>query len=150
MLKIISVNNTYRKAFELAHKSIGLTSGFDGSSWNSFSSYSNSTLTEKSSIQENENYKQYLVNIKDIKDGLNAIPSKLDNAKSRFYNDLANEIVYHYLNIEQSLRTRSQLNELRDARNRFNNEAPSSNSYLNDFCNTFADDVERNESNENR
>ena len=46
-------------------------------------------------------------------------------------------------------RTRSQLIELRDARNKFNNEAPSSNNYLNNFCNSFADDVDRNESNEN-
>ena len=86
-------------------------------------------------------------NIKEIKDGLNAIPSKLDNAKSRFYNELANEIVNHYRSIEQASRTRTQLNELRYARNKFNNEAPSSNSFLNNFCNTFADDVDRNESN---
>ena len=148
--KMISVNDTYKKALALAHKSIGLSPGFDGSSWRSFSSYSNSMLSEKSSMQDNANYKQYLANIKDIKDGLNSIPSKLDNARSRFYSDLANEIVNHYRSIEQSARTRSQLNELRDARNKFNNEAPSTNSYLNNFCNTFADDVDRNESNENR
>lgn len=148
--KIISVNDTYKKAIALAHKSIGLSPGFDGSSWRSFSGYSNSMLSEKSSMQDNANYKQYLANIKDIKDGLNSIPFKLDNARSRFYSDLANEIVNHYRSVEQSARTRSQLNELRDARNKFNNEAPSSNSYLNKFCNTFADDVDRNESNENR
>lgn len=148
--KIISVNNTYKKALALAHKRIGLSPGFDGSSWRSFSSYSNSILSEKESMQDNENYKQYLANINDIKNGLNAIPSKLNNAKSRFYNELANEIVNHYRSIEQSSRTRSQLNEMRDARNKFNNEAPSSNSYLNNFCNTFADDVDRNEQNENR
>ena len=107
-------------------------------------------LSEKSSMYDEANYNQYLANIKDIKDGLNSIPSKLDNARSRFYSDLANEIVNHYRSIEQSARTRSQLNELRDARNKFNNEAPSTNSYLNNFCNTFADDVDRNESNENR
>lgn len=147
--KINSVNDTYKKAYALAHKGIGLTPGFDGTSWRSFSSYSNSMLSEKNSMQNDANYKQYLANIKDIKDGLNAIPSKLDNAKSRFYNDLASDIVNHYRNIEQSSRTRSQLNELRDARNKFNNEAPSSNNYLNNFCNSFADDVDRNESNEN-
>lgn len=147
--KITSVNNTYKKALALAHKRIGLSPGFDGSSWSSFSSYSNSILSEKNSIQDNENYKLYLANIKSIKDGLSAIPSKLNNAKSRFYNDLANEIINHYRSIEQSSRTRSQLNEMRDARNKFNNEAPSSNSYLNNFCNAFADDVDRNESNEN-
>lgn len=147
--KINSVNNTYKKAYAIAHKGIGLTSGFDGTSWRSFSSYSNSILSEKNSMQNDANYKQYLANIKDIKDGLNAIPSKLDNARTRFYNDLASDIVNHFRNIEQSSRTRSQLIELRDARNKFNNEAPSSNNYLNNFCNSFADDVDRNESNEN-
>lgn len=147
--KINSVNETYKKAYALAHKGIGLTPGFDGTSWRSFSSYSNSMLSEKNSMQNDANYKQYLANIKDIKDGLNAIPSKLDNARTRFYNNLASDIVKHYRNIEQSSRTRSQLNELRDARNKFNNEAPSSNKYLNNFCNSFADDVDRNESNEN-
>ena len=147
--KINSVNGTYKKAYALAHKGIGLTPGFDGTSWRSFSSYRNSMLSEKNSMQNDANYKQYLSNIKDIKDALNAIPSKLDNARTRFYNDLASDIVNHYRNIEQSSRTRSQLIELRDARNKFNNEAPSSNNYLNNFCNSFADDVDRNESNEN-
>ena len=147
--KINSVNGTYKKAYALVHKGIGLTPGFDGTSWRSFSSYRNSMLSEKNSMQNDANYKQYLANIKDIKDGLNAIPSKLDNARTRFYNDLASHIVNHYRNIEQSSRTRSQLIELRDARNKFNNEAPSSNNYLNNFCNSFADDVDRNESNEN-
>ena len=147
--KINSVNGTYKKAYALAHKGIRLTPGFDGTSWRSFSSYRNSMLSEKNSMQNDANYKQYLANIKDIKDGLNAIPSKLDNARTRFYNDLASDIVNHYRNIEQSSRTRSQLIELRDARNKFNNEAPSSNNYLNNFCNSFADDVDRNESNEN-
>ena len=147
--KINSVNGTYKKAYALAHKGIGLTPGFDGTSWRSFSSYSDSIFSEKNSMQNDANYKQYLANIKDIKDGLNAIPSKLDNARTRFYNDLASDIVNHYRNIEQSSRTRSQLIELRDARNKFNNEAPSSNNYLNNFCNSFADDVDRNESNEN-
>ena len=147
--KINSVNGTYKKDYALAHKGIGLTPGFDGTSWRSFSSYRNSMLSEKNSMQNDANYKQYLANIKDIKDGLNAIPSKLDNARTRFYNDLASDIVNHYRNIEQSSRTRSQLIELRDARNKFNNEAPSSNNYLNNFCNSFADDVDRNESNEN-
>ena len=147
--KINSVNGTYKKAYALAHKGIGLTPGFDGTSWRSFSNYSNSIFSEKNSMQNDANYKQYLANIKDIKDGLNAIPSKLDNARTRFYNDLASDIVNHYRNIEQSSRTRSQLIELRDARNKFNNEAPSSNNYLNNFCNSFADDVDRNESNEN-
>ena len=147
--KINSVNGTYKKTYALAHKGIGLTPGFDGTSWRSFSNYSNSIFSEKNSMQNDANYKQYLANIKDIKDGLNAIPSKLDNARTRFYNDLASDIVNHYRNIEQSSRTRSQLIELRDARNKFNNEAPSSNNYLNNFCNSFADDVDRNESNEN-
>lgn len=147
--KINSVNETYKKAYALAYKGIGLTPGFDGVSWRSFSSYSKSILSERNSMQNDANYKQYLVNIKDIKDGLNAIPSKLNNARFRFYNDLASAIVSHYRNIEQSVRTRSQLNELRNARNKFNDEAPSPNDYLNNFCNTFADDVDRNESNEN-
>ena len=147
--KINSVNGTYKKAYALAHKGIGLTPGFDGTSWRSFSNYSNSIFSEKNSMQNDANYKQYLANIKDIKDALNAIPSKLANARTRFYNDLASDIVNHYRNIEQSSRTRSQLIELRDARNKFNNEAPSSNNYLNNFCNSFADDVDRNESNEN-
>lgn len=148
--KILSVNDTYKKAYALAHKSVGLSPNFDGSSWNSFSGYRNSLLSDKSSMLDSDNYKQYLANIKEIKDGINAIPSKLDNAKTRFYNDLASGIVNHYNSIAQASRTRSQLNELRNARNKYNNEAPTSNSYLNNFCNTFADDVDRNESNENK
>lgn len=145
--KINSVNDTYKKAYALAHKSIGLSPNFDGSSWNSFSIYRNSILSDKSSIQNNDNYKLYLANIKDIKDGLNAISSKLDNAKTLFYGKLAHEIVNFYRVIPSESRTRSDLNELRSARNMFNNEAPAPKSVLNDFCNSFADDVDRNESN---
>lgn len=148
--KINAVNDTYKKAYVLAHKSVGLSPNYDGSSWNSFANYSNSMLSEKSSILDNANYKQYLANIKEIKEGLNAIPSKLDNARTHFYNELANEIINHYRNIEKASRTRSELNELRSARNKYNNEAPSSNNNLNNFCNLFADDVDQNESNGNR
>lgn len=147
--KINSVYDTYKKAYALAHRSIGLSPEFDGSSWKSFTSYSNSMLTEKSTILNNNYYTQYLANIKDIKDGITDIPSKLDNARARFYNELASEIVNHYRSIPQASRTRSQLNELRDARNKFNDEAPSKNSYLQNFCDTFNGDVDRNESNGN-
>lgn len=151
--KINSVYDTYKKAYALAHRSIGLSPSVtfkpDTIIWNSFTSYNNSMLTEKSTILNNNNFTQYLANIKDIKDGIDAIPSELDNARTRFYNELASEIVNHYRSIPQASRTRSQLNELRDARNKFNGEAPSKNSNLQNFCNTFNGDVDRNESNGN-
>lgn len=139
-----SVNSTYVKAYSLANRRIGLTPRFDGQSWNSYESYSSSISSQKNAILADSNYKEYLSNITGVKKGLNSIPDKLAEGKSRFSRSLANLIVDYYDDILSEERTRQQLNELRSMRNRFDSAFPSS-SELNSFIKKFADDVEENE-----
>lgn len=144
-----SVNATYIKAYSLANRHIGLKPSFDGQSWNSYESYSNSISSQRNAILADSNYKEYLSNIADVKSGLSSIPYKLAYEKHRFSNSLAHLIVDYYDDIISEERTRSQLNQLRSTRNRFDSDFPS-NSELNSFIKKFADDVEENETrNEN-
>ena len=57
---IKQVNEVYLKAYNLSKKKLGLTPTFDGSNWNSYSSYASNVESQKSSIQNNPQYKEYL------------------------------------------------------------------------------------------
>lgn len=142
--KIRKVYETYTSAYTLAHQSIGLTPHFDGSNWNSYSNYSSSITDKKNSILGNSNYKEYLSNIVDIRNGLNAIPDKLSNGRTRFYNELSARIISYYSQIMDYERTRSELNNLRNSISKYEGEY-SSNSRLSSFAREFADDVYNNE-----
>lgn len=140
------VNSVYSDAYHLSNQSIGLIPRFYNERWNSYGTYSNGVISKKDAILDNQNYKEYLSNITAIKEALNLIPQKLQKGKSDFYNKLAHEIVRFYQETSRDNRTRPQLNSLRRVRSRFDDEY-FSNTYLNKFAKEFANDVERNESN---
>lgn len=144
--KIKNVYATYTSAYSLAHQGIGLTPHFDGNNWNSYSNYSSSIADKRTSMLGNTNYKEYLSNIVDIKNGLNAIPEKLSNGRTRFYNELASSIISYYSQTTSSERIRSELNDLRNAISKYEGEY-SSNSRLSSFARDYANDVYNNENN---
>ena len=142
--KIKNVYSTYLSAYDLAHKSIGLSPSFNGSGWNSFAKYRESMLDKRKTIWDDYNYKEYLSNISEIKNGLDAMTQKLSDARTRFYNNLATKIINYYSKIYSDDRTRSELNSLRNVKTQYENEY-SSNSDLSSFARKFAEDVEYNE-----
>lgn len=142
---IRTINNTYLKALNTAHKGIGLAPGFDGKSWGSFASYRKNVMRERDNILNDTNYTTYLINISDIKNGLGAIPSKLNLAKSKFYTTLSSQIAAYFGGIPSAERKREQLDTLRLLRNRFNEESGSTSTDLQTFVEKFADDVIHNE-----
>lgn len=143
--KIKNVYATYLSAYNLANQSIGLAPHFDGTRWNSYSNYASSMTNKVNSILENSNYKEFLSNIVGIKNGLNAIPSKISNGRTRFYDELANRIIRYYSRTTSSERTRSELNDLRNVISRYEGEY-TSKSRLNSFAKEYAYDVNNNES----
>ena len=82
--------------------------------------------------------------IVDIKNGLNAIPEKLSNGQTRFYNELASAIISYYSQTTSSERTRAELNNLRNAISKYEDEY-SSNNRLSSFARDYANDVYNNE-----
>lgn len=144
--KIKSVYTTYISAYNLAHQGIGLTPHFDGSNWNSYSNYSSSMTDKRTSMLGNSNYKEYLSNIVDIKNGLNAIPEKLSKGRTRFYNELASAIISYYSQTTSSERIRTELNNLRNTISKYKGEY-SSDSRLSSFARDYANDVYNNENN---
>lgn len=143
--KIKDVYNTYIAAYNLANKPIVLSPRFDGNSWNSFSAYSESMNNQRSSMLANSNYTAYLANIADIKDGLNAIPGRLETARKGFYSSLATNIINHYSRIDSWERTRENLNDLRNTYSKYQREY-STNERLSSFVSAYARDVADNES----
>lgn len=136
--KILSVNSTYRSAYNLAHKGIGLSPRFDGSGWQSYANYAQSIKNQKASILRDNNYTQYLSNITDIKNGLNAIDGKLQKGRASYYQSLAQSIISYYRNKD---RTTDNLNSLRSMRNRYESEYQQ-NSSLTTFTREFAQSVQ--------
>lgn len=142
--KLYQVNNVYKKALSVSRIRIGLSPGFDGSSWRSFSAYSNSIKAKKASIESNAIYKEHLSNIREIKNGLANIDGRLSKARKDFYKSLADAITSYYSRIPSSERNNSQLQTLRNVRDRYNNEY-SNNYNLNYFVSAFYKDVKNNE-----
>lgn len=141
---IKKVNNVYVQAYNLSKKKLGLNPAFDGSSWNSYSSYASNVESQKSSIQNNPQYKEYLSNITEISSGLNSISSKLSSGRASFYNSLALKIRSYYEDTPRPERTRTDLNSLRNVISKYESEY-SSNSSLSSFARSYADDVYENE-----
>lgn len=142
--KIKKVDGVYQSAYSLAHQGMGLRPRFDGRRWNSFSGYATSMKNKQREMLGNETYKEYLSNIIDIKGGLDKIPSKVDAARSPFYRSLAGEIRSYYSRIGRDRRTGSQLQNLRGAVSRYNNEY-GSNGSLSSLVREYSSDVSRNE-----
>ena len=142
--KLYQVNDVYKKALSVSRIEIGLSPKFNGSSWNSFSEYSKNIKDRKNSINSNTIYKEHLSNIREIKNGLANIDSRLSEARIAFYKSLANAIISHYSRISSSERNNSQLKTLRIVRDRYNNEYSTSNK-LNNFVSAFYSDVRNNE-----
>lgn len=142
--KAKSVNTTYQEAYALAHKALGLTPTFNGTSWNSYSDYSNRIKQQKSSILGSTNYTTYLRNITEISQGLSAIDGKLAAGRTAFYNALANKICAYYNNIPTSQRNRDNLLQLMTARDKYEREF-SANSSIRSLVNSFRNDVLNNE-----
>lgn len=142
--KLYQVNKVYKKALSVSRIRIGLSPGFDGSSWRSFSAYSNSIKAKKASIESNAIYKEHLSNIREIKNGLANIDGRLSKARKDFYKSLADAITSYYSRIPSSERNNSQLQTLRNVRDRYNNEY-SNNYNLNYFVSAFYKDVKNNE-----
>lgn len=145
--KLYQVNDVYKKALSVSSIRIGLSPGFDGSSWRSFSAYSNSIKAKKASIESNAIYKEHLSNIREIKNGLANIDGRLSEARIAFYKSLANAITSYYSRIPPSERNDSQLRTLRNVRDRYNNE--NNNYNLNYFVSAFYSDVRNNEKKKN-
>lgn len=146
---IKKVYSTYKTAYNLANKKIGLTPQFDGITWNSYKNYRNSIMSHRNSVIGNADYKQYLSNISAIRNAMISIPGKLDSAERRFYQSLSYSIKNYYEDIPSNERNRHQLNNLRSVRNRYEEEY-SSNTSLNILAKDFLYDVEKNENNSNR
>lgn len=145
--KLYQVNDVYKKALSVSSIRIGLSPGFDGSSWRSFSAYSDSIKAKKASIESNAIYKEHLSNIREIKNGLANIDGRLSEARIAFYKSLANAITSYYSRIPPSERNDLQLRTLRNVRDRYNNEYNNYN--LNDFVSVFYSDVRNNEKKKN-
>lgn len=141
---IKQVNKVYLQAYNLSKKKLGLTPTFDGNNWNSYSSYASSVESQKSSILNNPEYKEYLNNITEISSGLSSISAKLSSGRASFYNSLALKIRSYYEDTPRSERTRSDLSRLRNVISKYESEY-SSNSSLNSFARSYADDVYENE-----
>lgn len=135
--KIRKIYNVYKNALALSTKPIGSSPGFNGSSWNSYTSYSNSIKSQRNSILNDATYKTYLKNISSIKSGLNSIDNKLASGRTAFYNKLAAEIKAYY---ESKERSYPNLNSLRSVRDKFKNE--SGLSVLDSYVERFANEIE--------
>ncbi len=148
--KIKNVNKTYQAAYNLAHSGFGIDPKFDGAAesecWRSFSEYSQGVVNQRNAMLANANYKEYLKNIQSIRNGLAAIPSRLEAAKEPFYVKLAEEIVQYYNDIPAPSRKRSELRKLRQHVSQFEEESNSVNSMLQTLKDEFLSDVETNES----
>lgn len=141
---IRDVYKTYKQAYNLAYRKIGLSVEFDGSTWNSYSIYAYGINKELESIKKNTNYTNYLSNIAEIKSNLESIPSRLSKGRDRFYDSLADQIIASFSEITSTDRTREDLNKLRNIISKYQEEYLKS-SKLDNFAKTFANDVYANE-----
>ena len=142
--KLYWVNEVYEKALSVSRIRIRLSPKFNGSSWNSFSEYSKNIKDRRDSVISNTIYKEHLSNIREIKNGLANIDSRLSKARNKFYDKLANDITLYYSRIPSSERNNSQLRTLRNVRDRYNSEYHE-NDNLQNFVTAFYKNVKNNE-----
>ena len=103
-----------------------------------YSAYKNSILSQRQSILSNANYKAYLSNISDIKNGLENIPNKLLTGKTSFYQSLAYKIKSYYN--KDGMMTMDNLRRLRNVVSKYTKEF-GKNSMLSSFVSDFAYNV---------
>lgn len=137
------INTVYCMALEVAHMKIGLTPNFDGRNWRSFDAYRNGVLQKKLGVLNDATYKRYLSGITEIKQGLNGIDQRLNNARSSFRVSLANSIIAHFKRIPPYERTNEQRRLLSSLRERYREEF-GENSNLNSLVKQFRKDVDNN------
>lgn len=70
----------------------------DNVSWNSFSSLKSSDVNRRDSYRGNKYYQEYLMNNVELKDGLNAIPSYIEEHRSSYYKDVEEHIRNRFRN----------------------------------------------------
>jgi len=136
--KISQVYAVYINAYQLAHQSIGLTPRFNGETWNSYDDYYSSMMKKMNDMLNNSIYKEHLSNISAIKNGLNEIPGKLSEGKTRFYNALAQNIVNHYSRTPWDDRNKEEFNRLRLTIQKYKSEYGNS-----ELLNNFQEEYER-------
>lgn len=145
IIKILDVYSTYCSAYNLINKKLSWAPRFSDDDWPNFSTISGSVERERSSIIGNTNYKTYLANISYIKNGLNEIPDRLDNAKHNYYRLLAEKIIDEYSTISHHKRNREDLKKLQKLNSRFQKESNIKNNDLSRFVDHFEIDVKENE-----
>ena len=137
------VNNVYNRARSFVQESYEATPRFNGQSWTPFSVYAKSVGRRKESIQENSDYRKYLSNISEIKNGLNSVESKLSSAKDKYYSGLKDLIEDHFKNIRKNDRERGQLEVLTDVMQCYRNE--TGQNVFGELYREYLNDVEANE-----
>jgi hypothetical protein len=135
--EIINVYNLYIKALGLATSNFVPKSGFNGSTWKSYDSYMREQKQAINSILGDTRYRSSLANITAIRNGLNGAEGRMASGKTKYYENLANEIIAYY---DKQERTEENLQALRSVRNNFLNEY-SNNTSVNNFTSRFNQEI---------
>lgn len=97
VLEVKRVNAVYRRALAFVNRTVGMSPDYRGrDNWNSFTQYANSLHNTRTALLSNADYKQYLVRITRITDGLQGLDHRIDAARERFRADLARSIMDYY------------------------------------------------------
>lgn len=135
---LTSIYNSYIRAYNLAHRNIGLSPSYGGgTNWTSYEAYRSGIEDELNRVKGDTNYRTYLSGISDISSGLNGIQSKLASGETTYYNSLAQKIQSYYANREA---TWENCRALQDARDKYVNEY-GYNSGLDNFCEDYLESV---------
>ena len=135
--EVINVYNVYTKALGLANSNFVPKSGFNGSTWKSYDSYKSEQKQAISSVLQNQHYRSSLANITSIRNGLNSAESRMSTGRTKYYENLANEIIAYYNKRE---RTNENLDKLFEINNTYRSQYTQSQS-LQNFIQNFAGSV---------
>jgi hypothetical protein len=137
--EIVSVYNVYSNALVLATSNFVPKSGFNGSTWKSYDSYKRDQRDAINRVLNNSHYRSSLANITAIRNGLNGAEGRMASGRTKYYENLANEIITYYTAKE---RTEANLQALRTVRNKFLEEYPN-NSSVNSFTSRFNQEIDQ-------
>ena len=135
--EVITVYGVYTKALGLANSNFVPKSGFNGSTWKSYDSYKSEQKQAISSVLQSSHYRSSLANITSIRSGLNSAESRMTTGRTKYYDNLANEIIAYYKNKERS---NENLTKLFEINNTYRSQYTQSQS-LQNFISNFANDV---------
>ncbi|MBO7265327.1 MAG: hypothetical protein J6U91_03760 [Alistipes sp.] len=135
--EIINVYNLYIKALGLATSNFVPKSGFNGSTWKSYDSYMREQKQAINSILGDTRYRSSLANITAIRNGLNGAEGRMASGKTKYYDNLVNEITTYYSGLE---RTNENLNKLFGINSTYCSEYRQSQK-LQGFITNFANEV---------